>query len=167
MDLNQPNGTGRKLVSRRRFVQNLALGAGAVTAASLLSACGDAATPNPAAGVSTTSGAATPAQATAAAGSTTKAAVAATPAVIKGPVTLTLMVNSGDFSKDDAKKFTDANPNITLNIIEDDATRFKAMLAAGTPPDLFRTYGPVVPSLVNRKLALDLTDYFKNSSVLK
>jgi multiple sugar transport system substrate-binding protein len=167
MDLNQPDGTGKKLVSRRRFVQNLALGAGAVTAASLLNACGDAATPNPAAGVSTT--VSTTVQATAAAGvsTTAVAAGAATPAVIKGPVTLTLMVNSGDFSKDDAKKFTDANPNITLNIIEDDATRFKVVLAAGTPPDLFRTYGPVVPSLVNRKLALDLTDYFKNSSVLK
>jgi multiple sugar transport system substrate-binding protein len=168
MDLNQPNGTGKKVVSRRRFVQNLALGAGAVTAASILSACGDAATPNAAAGASTTSSGSTTAQTSAAAGTTTtKAAVAGTPAVINGPVTLTLMVNSGDFSKDDAKKFTDANPNITLNIIEDDATRFKAMLAAGTPPDLFRTYGPVVPSLVNRKIALDLTDFFKNSSVLK
>jgi multiple sugar transport system substrate-binding protein len=60
-----------------------------------------------------------------------------------------------------------ANPAITVERVDSDATKFKAMLTAGTPPDLFRTQGPQVPNLVERKIVLDINDYLKSSSVLK
>ena len=41
------------------------------------------------------------------------------------------------------------------------------MVAAGTPPDLLRTQGPIVPSLLARKLLYDLTSYFNGSTMIK
>lgn len=89
------------------------------------------------------------------------------PAVIQGTVTLTLMYDKIEFPDDQLKLFTDANPNIKVQRIEPDDTRFKAMVAAGNPPDVFLTSGPAIPNLANRGIVLDLTDYFAGSSLLK
>src|SRR6266545_6003090 len=108
-----------EMLSRRRFLHLLAVGAGG----SLLAACGG-----------------------------TK---------------LTVMYQQNELSDDEVKQFMSENPEITVERIDSDATKFKAMLTAGTPPDLFRTQGPQVPNLVERKIVHDLNDYFQSSSVLK
>jgi multiple sugar transport system substrate-binding protein len=160
-----------EMLSRRRFLQLLAAGAGG----SLLAACGGA---NPSAEAPATSGPAAPA-ATAApaaaaatsapAATTAPAAAAATsaPAATTGGTKLTVMYQQNELSDDEVKQFMSENPGITVERIDSDATKFKAMLTAGTPPDLFRTQGPQVPNLVERKIVRDLNDYFQSSGVLK
>lgn len=117
---------------------------------------------------------AAPAPATAApatAAPTTAAPATAAPATMaptaSGPVTLVVMVNESDFTKDQQAEFMKANPNITIQRIDVDATKLQAMIAAGTPPDLFVGSGADAASYVKRGWVLDLTNYFKNSSVLK
>jgi multiple sugar transport system substrate-binding protein len=150
------------MLSRRQFLHLLAVGAGG----SLLAACGGA---NPAAEAPTSGAApATSAPAaTAAPAATSAPAATAAPAASGGAVKLTVMYQQNELSDDEVKQFIDANPAITVERIDSDATKFKAMLTAGTPPDLFRTQGPQVPNLVERKIVLDLNDYFQSSSVLK
>jgi len=144
-----------QMLSRRRFLQLLAVGAGG----SILAACGGA---NPAAEAPTTSAPAAAATAAPAAPAATSA-----PAAGGGSVKLTVMYQQNELSDDEVKQFMTENPAITVERIDSDATKFKAMLTAGTPPDLFRTQGPQVPNLVERKIVRDLSDYFQTSSVLK
>jgi multiple sugar transport system substrate-binding protein len=141
----------RKL-NRRQFATRLALGAGALALTPLLKACGEA-----------TTAPATVAPKTA-------------PAVINGTVTLTIMTPGTDadavnedaeFNWPSLKQFMAANPNVKIERLTNDPVRFKTMLAAGNPPDIFRVEGSQVPSLVRRGIALDLTAYYKGSSVLK
>src|SRR5262245_13072704 len=157
-----------EMLSRRSFLRMLAVGAGG----SLLAACGGA---NPAAEEPTGSaaGATSAPAATAAPAATSAPAATAAPAATSAPaasgeaVKLTVMYQQNELSDDEVKQFMDANPGITVERIDSDATKFKAMLTAGTPPDLFRTQGPQIPNLVERKIVLDLKDYFQSSSVLK
>jgi multiple sugar transport system substrate-binding protein len=58
-------------------------------------------------------------------------------------------------------------PHITIEFIETDLTRMYAMLASGSPLDMFRIFGTFVPGLVLQHIPLDLTEYFSISSVLK
>jgi multiple sugar transport system substrate-binding protein len=90
-----------------------------------------------------------------------------------GPVTITVM---DDFqAKDDTtfsdrwvKIFEQQNPKIKVNRIAYDQQKLSAMLAAGSPPDIIKTSGgPEITSLAARGLALDLTAYFQQSSLLK
>lgn len=171
--------TGR--LSRRRFLKGLAAGMGAT----VLAACG---APNPAVEPATTSvpAAATSAPAAvaetsvaatsapAAETTTAVAAAAAPPAATvssfgSGSVTLTLMYNENEFSNAEIQTFIDKNPGIKIERVpwEGAGTRFKAMLAAGKPPDVFRTDGFTMPSLVKRDVCLDLTDRFQQSEALK
>jgi multiple sugar transport system substrate-binding protein len=150
-----------EMLSRRRFLQLLTLSA----SGSLLAACGGA---NPAAEAPATSAPARAAVATSA-----PATAAAAPAVTSAPaasttsVKLTVMYQQNELSDDEVKQFMTENPGITVERIDSDATKFKAMLTAGTPPDLFRTQGPQIPNLAERKIVHDLNDYFQSSSVLK
>jgi len=84
-----------------------------------------------------------------------------------GPVTVSVMHDPKEFTDDMKAKFESANPNIKLEIIKTDMTRFYAMAAAGNPPDVVRVQAPDLPQLLARKLLLDLTAYFKGSSLLK
>jgi multiple sugar transport system substrate-binding protein len=102
---------------------------------------------------------------------TTAAPATAAPATVApkpaGPVTLVVMVNESDFSKDQQTAFTTANPNITIQRIDSDSTKLSAMIAAGTPPDLFQASGADTASFVKRGWVLDLAPYFAKSTVLK
>jgi multiple sugar transport system substrate-binding protein len=89
------------------------------------------------------------------------------PAVVSGPVNISVMHDPKEFTEDMIKQFEAANPNIKLEIIKTDMTRFYAMAAAGNPPDVVRVQAPDLPQLLARKLLLDLTAYFKGSSLLK
>lgn len=82
--------------------------------------------------------------------------------------TLTVMYNSGEFLPAYKTAFEKANPGVKIKQLEFDATRLSAMLAAGQPPDYVRSQGaPVMPNLIARGLAVDLTSYFEKSTVLK
>src|SRR4029079_6111795 len=59
--------------------------------------------------------------------------------------TVTLMTNNGEISNQDIADFQNKNPNINIQWIVTDGPRFQAMMAAGTPPDLFRVQAPLVP----------------------
>ncbi|HEU5014179.1 MAG TPA: extracellular solute-binding protein [Roseiflexaceae bacterium] len=161
------------MLNRRRFLQLLVASAGGA----ILAACG---APNPAAEESSTNtGGATSAPAAESAATSAPAAesgatsapaesgATSAPAASGGTTKLTVMYQQNELSDDEVKQFMDKNPGITVERIDNDATKFKAMLTAGTPPDLFRTQGPVVPNLVERGIVLDLGDYFNSSSALK
>jgi multiple sugar transport system substrate-binding protein len=139
-------------MSRRRFLHGVVAGAGMAVAAQLLAACGDG------------SPADTPTSAPAGA---TSAPAANAPASGGATTTLTLMMGEGEFSNDQIKAFTDANPSIKVERVPDDDSHFKALLDAGTPPDLIRTDGFRLANLAQRGILLDLTDYFNASALIK
>jgi len=134
-------------ISRRRFLHGLVGGIGAAFASQLLAACGD--------GVPADMPTSEPAGATSA------------PAANRAAVTLSLMMGEAEFSNDQIKAFTDANPSIKIERVSDDETQFKALLDAGTPPDLIRTDGFRLANLAQRGVLLDLTDYFNASALIK
>ena len=72
-----------------------------------------------------------------------------------------------EFTEDHVAAFQEANPDITLEVVDgQDATRFFAMYAAGTPPDVYRLQAPSIPGLLARKLLLDLTPFFEASQLI-
>jgi multiple sugar transport system substrate-binding protein len=79
-----------------------------------------------------------------------------------------MMYSRGEFSEDEQKAFESENAGITVEFVDSmDITRFYAMYAAGSPPDLMRVQAPSIPKFLARKLLFDLTPYFQASQVLK
>jgi multiple sugar transport system substrate-binding protein len=72
-----------------------------------------------------------------------------------------------EWSEDQQAAFEAKYPGITVEFIEMDATKLFAMLAAGSPPDLYRCQAPSIPQFLARKLIVDLTPYFQTSTLLK
>src|SRR4051812_28367767 len=139
-------------MGRRRFLQGVLGGTGAAIVAQLLAACGgDTAVDTPTIG---------PAGAT-------NVPAANAPAAGGASATLTLMMGEGEFSEDELKAFTDANPSIKIERVPADDAQLKTLLDAGTPPDLIRTDGFRLANLAQRGLLLDLTDYFNASALIK
>jgi multiple sugar transport system substrate-binding protein len=101
-------------------------------------------------------------QATVSSGATAAVAPAAA-----GAVKLVLMAGTREVSDDEIKAFMAANPSITIERIEEDSTRLKAMITAGNPPDLIRLGAPQMPILVIQGAVLELTEYFNASQTLK
>lgn len=67
-----------------------------------------------------------------------------------------------EFTEDMVTAFEAEHPGITLEIVDgQEATRFFAMVAAGTPPDMNRVQAPEIPALLVRKLLYDMTPYFE------
>jgi multiple sugar transport system substrate-binding protein len=87
------------------------------------------------------------------------------PKVVEGNVVVMHFLH--EFTEDMAKAFMADNPNITVELVAADQTRLFAMLAAGTPPDLYRCQAPFIPQSLARKLLYDLTPYFEASDTLK
>lgn len=88
-------------------------------------------------------------------------AVPATPALV------TIMYARLELSEEQQAQFEKDNPDVKIELVENDPVRFMAMVAAGTPPDLCRTGAANVPNLLARRLIRDLTPYFEVSAVLK
>jgi multiple sugar transport system substrate-binding protein len=80
--------------------------------------------------------------------------------------TVTVMTNTGELSQGDIDYFQQRNPNIQIQFIPTDLARFQAMMAAGTPPDIFRVQAPLVPQFVKRSQIKDLTSYFQASDLI-
>lgn len=150
-------------LSRRAFLRGLALGGGAT----LLGACGAQPAATPPTSAATTAPAATNAPApTTAAAATNVPAVTSAPAVAAA-AKLVVMAGKNVFSDEELAAFSAANAGITVERIDEDPTRLKAMLTGGNPPDLIRVGGGQVPLLVIQDRLLDLTPYFSASSLLK
>ena len=95
------------------------------------------------------------------------AAPTAVPEVKPVAGVVTIMHQRNELSEDQQKQFETDNPGITMNFVTADQTRFFAMYAAGTPPDLYRCQAPSIPQFLARKLLYDLTPYFEASQLTK
>jgi len=62
-----------------------------------------------------------------------------------GTVVLMHRPGANEWSEQNLADFNAQYPDITVELVEDDPTRLFAMLAAGTPPDLFRCQAPFIP----------------------
>jgi multiple sugar transport system substrate-binding protein len=80
---------------------------------------------------------------------------AADPATVKG--TVTLMRNPAEITTEMIADFNKKYPNVKVEAIDYDAVKLKTMLAASTPPDLFRAEAPQVGALVGQGQLEDLT----------
>lgn len=72
-----------------------------------------------------------------------------------------------EFTEDIVKAYQDSHPGVTVEVVDgQDATRFFAMYAAGSPPDIYRLQAPSIPGFLARKLLYDLTPYFEASKLI-
>jgi multiple sugar transport system substrate-binding protein len=71
-----------------------------------------------------------------------------------------------ELTKDLITEFEAAHPNITIENLNWDSARFQAMMAAGQPPDIWRTQAPLVPQWAARGQLLNLDQYFKASDLI-
>lgn len=123
----------------------------------ILTACGGAATPT-----------AAPEQPAAPAATEAPAQPAATEApAVAEPVKLVVMAGEDELSQDIIDAYVAANPSVTIERIDPDATKLAAMIAAGGAPDIISGSGADTPTYADRGWVLDLTPYFAKSEVLK
>jgi multiple sugar transport system substrate-binding protein len=59
--------------------------------------------------------------------------------------------------------FEDTHPNIKIELLKVDPAKFQAMMAAGHPPDIWRTQAPLIPQWAKRGQLLNLDKYFRAS----
>jgi multiple sugar transport system substrate-binding protein len=71
-----------------------------------------------------------------------------------------------ELSADDVAAFESAHPNISIELLQPDAAKFQAMMAAGQPPDIWRTQAPLVPQWAKRGQLLNLDKYFNQSDLI-
>ena len=53
-------------------------------------------------------------------------------------VTITLMRDAAEMPDEVIQKFEEQNPDINVNIVENDPAKLMTMMAGGTAPDIFR-----------------------------
>jgi len=80
------------------------------------------------------------------------------------PVKIVLM--GKELTKGDVEAFEASHPNISIELLDVDAARFQAMMAAGQPPDIWRTQAPLIPQWASRGQLLNLDKYFSSSDLL-
>lgn len=83
----------------------------------------------------------------------------ADPASVKG--TVVLMRNPAEVTEEVIADFNEVYPGVEVEPIDYDPVKLKALLAAGDPPDLWRTEAPAVGSLVGQGQLMDLTEPFE------
>jgi multiple sugar transport system substrate-binding protein len=71
-----------------------------------------------------------------------------------------------ELSKGDVDAFESDHPNISIELLDVDAAKFQAMMAAGQPPDIWRTQAPLVPQWAARGQLLNLDRYFRASDLI-
>jgi multiple sugar transport system substrate-binding protein len=77
-----------------------------------------------------------------------------------------VVVMGKELSAADVASFQADHPNITIQLLDVDAARFQAMMAAGQPPDIWRTQAPLVPQWAARGQLLNLDSYFSGSDLI-
>jgi multiple sugar transport system substrate-binding protein len=81
-------------------------------------------------------------------------------------VNIEYMMGGPELTDAEIEQFQEANEGIQITRLDPDATRYFAMLAAGTPPDILRLQAPQFPQLLARKIPLNLQPYIDVSSVI-
>jgi multiple sugar transport system substrate-binding protein len=131
---------GSARISRRRLLAGTTAAVGGVAAGGLLSGCN--------------------------AGSSGSSATSGSGGSGGGTVTLTVMYNNNELTKEHIADFEAKNAGIKVNFLQTDPTRLNAMMAAGNPPDFVRGAAVGSANVNARGLATDLTPYLEKSSVL-
>src|SRR5262245_4895008 len=80
------------------------------------------------------------------------------------PTNIVLMGKA--LTQQDVDPFQTEHPNITIELVNVDPAKFQAMMAAGQPPDIWRTQAPLVPQWAARGQLLNLDKYFIASDLL-
>jgi len=78
--------------------------------------------------------------------------------------TVVWMFDDLDILQDQMEDFYAENPGITIESMDSDETRFKAMMAAGTPPDVYATSGRQTAYYVGRGIPLAIDPYIEVST---
>jgi multiple sugar transport system substrate-binding protein len=78
-----------------------------------------------------------------------------------------LTTGAGNAGTPSIKDFEDTHPNIEIELLEVNAARFQAMMAAGQPPDIWRTQAPLIPQWAKRGQLLNLDKYFRASDLIR
>jgi len=73
------------------------------------------------------------------------------------------MRDAAEMPDEVVKKFEELNPDIEVNIVENDFTKLMTMIAGGTPPDIFRINGIGLPYWVRKGLVVDITPYLEKT----
>jgi multiple sugar transport system substrate-binding protein len=81
-------------------------------------------------------------------------------------MTQELTAGAGNAGTPSIKDFEDTHPNISIEILAVDAAKFQAMMAAGQPPDIWRTQAPLIPQWAKRGQLLNLDKYFNASDLI-
>jgi multiple sugar transport system substrate-binding protein len=77
-----------------------------------------------------------------------------------------LTTGKGNPGTPSTKDFEDTHPNIQIELLNVDPARFQAMMAAGQPPDIWRTQAPLIPQWAKRGQLLNLDRYFRASDLI-
>jgi multiple sugar transport system substrate-binding protein len=85
----------------------------------------------------------------------------------RATTTLTVMYVSGELTPAYIKQFEQMNPDIKIRFLNDDSTTFNSMLAAGRPPDVYRSSGFGSASFNIQDVNVNLEPYLARSTVLK
>ena len=80
-----------------------------------------------------------------------------------GVVTITLMRDAAEMPDEVIKTFENKNPNIKINVVENDFTKLMTMIAGGNPPDIFRVNGIGLPYWIRKDFLRDITDQLKKT----
>ena len=78
-----------------------------------------------------------------------------------------LTTGAGNAGTPSTKDFEDLHPNIKIELLAVDAAKFQAMMAAGQPPDIWRTQAPLIPQWAKRGQLLNLDKYFAASDLIR
>src|SRR6266536_4805137 len=78
-----------------------------------------------------------------------------------------LTKGAGNAGTPSIKDFEDTHPNISIELLDVDPARFQAMMAAGQPPDIWRTQAPLIPQWAKRGQLLNLDKYFRASDLIR
>ena len=91
--------------------------------------------------------------------------VTATPAPAEAAV-VTIMHDRKELTEDQEAQFEADHPEIQIEFVDQDVTRFVADYAAGRPADLLRVQAPSIPQFLARGMLFNLTPYFEASDLV-
>ena len=77
-----------------------------------------------------------------------------------------LTTGAGSAGTPSISDFQNLYPNIEIELLDVDPAKFQAMMAAGQPPDIWRTQAPLVPQWAKRGQLLNLDKYFRASDLI-
>jgi len=78
-------------------------------------------------------------------------------------VTITLMRDAAEMPDSVIEAFEAKNPDIKVNVVENDPTKLMSMVASGNPPDIFRINAIGSPYWINKGLLMDITPYLEKT----